>query len=422
MMPQTTAAMKKQNGHPWSPYNRVWNTISYLMLGICLTISLLDTSLPLLQKGLVVLLAAAWGGWYWVVVMQRTRLRFNTLGTVIAFVGAIAVSAALSWIEGPFVMLMFSFYGLTFAMLPMRWAASLVVGISFILAWRFIGFNGRFDLASLSILISFLLSGFFAILLGLYIGSIIRQTSEKQKMIEELEAARDELARAERQAGMLEERQRLAGEIHDTLAQGFTSVVLHLEAAEQALESDPVTARQHIDQARSTARDSLSEARRFVWALRPDMVQRETLDLALQRVAQRWSEESGLAARVEISGTLRSLTPPIEATLLRAAQEGLANVHKHARAAQVTLTLTYMDDEIILDLQDDGAGFDPQVAPQQARLERRGYGLLSLQERAAQLGGSLTVESAPGEGTTLVMALPTGGKPLAGTSQPTEER
>jgi len=241
-------------------------------------------------------------------------------------------------------------------------------------------------------------------------------------MIEELETARDELSRAERQAGILEERQRLAGEIHDTLAQGFTSVVLHLEAADQALDRDPTSARQHIDQARSTARDSLSEARRFVWTLRPDMVQRETLDLAMQRVAQSWSEESGLPARVEISGTSRPLTPPIEATLLRTAQEGLANVYKHARAAQVTLTLTYMDDEIILDVQDDGAGFDPQVAPQQARLEHRGYGLLSLQERAAQLGGSLTVESAPGEGTTLVMALPTSGEPHAGTRQPTEER
>ena len=391
------------------------------MLGICLAISLLDAALLPLQKGLIVLLAAAWGSWYWVFIMQRTRLRFNTLGMAIAFVGAIAVSATLSWLHGSFVMLMFSFYGLTFAMLPIRWAGSLVIAVSFILAWRFVDFNGEFTTASLSILISFLLSGFFAILLGLYIGSIIRQTSEKQKMIEELEAAHDELARAERQAGVLAERQRLAGEIHDTLAQGFTSVVMHLEAAEQALDRDPATARQHIDQARSTARDSLSEARRFVWALRPDMVQSETLDLALQRVTQRWSQESGLAARVEISGTTRSLAPPIEATLLRCAQEGLTNVHKHARAAQVTLTLTYMDDEIILDLQDDGAGFDPQVAPQQARLEHSGYGLLSLQERAAQLGGSLTVESVPGEGTTLVMVLPTSAKSPAGTSQPMEE-
>jgi len=409
-MPRINPAIKDQASPPWSPFNRVWNTISYLMLGICLTISLLDAALQPLQKGLIVLLAAAWGLWYWFFVMQRTRLRINTLGMVLAFLGAIAISTALSWIHSAFVMLMFSFYGLTFAMLPMGWAAPLVIAVSFILAWRFIGFSGEFNTGSLSILVSFLLSGFFAVLLGLYINSIIRQTGEKQKMIEELEAARDELARAERQAGVLEERQRLAGEIHDTLAQGFTSVVLHLEAAEQALDRDPPSVRQHIDQARSAAREGLSEARRFVWALRPDMVRRETLDLALQRVAQRWSEESGLPARVEISGASRSLPPPIEAALLRAAQEGLANVHKHARAAQVNLTLTYMDDEIILDVQDDGAGFDPAVAPQQARQEQRGYGLLSLQERAAQLGGSLTVESSPGEGTTLVMALPTGAK------------
>ena len=409
-MPSSKPPVKDQNSKPWSPFNRIWNTVSYLMLGICLAISLVDASLQPLQKGLVVLLTATWGGWYWVFVMQRTRLQINRLGMMLSFLGAIAISAALSWTHSAFTMLLFSFYGITFAMLPMRWASPLVIAVSIILALRFVDFHSEFNLTSLSILVSFLLSGFFTVLLGLFINNIIRQTSEKQKIIEDLNAARDGLAQAERQAGVLEERQRLASEIHDTLAQGFTSVVMHLEAAEQALERNPASARLHIDQARSTARDSLSEARRFVWALRPDMVQRETLDLALERVAQRWSEENSLPARVEISGESRPLTPPIEATLLRAAQEGLANVHKHARAAQVTLTLTYMDDEIILDVQDDGTGFDLEVAPLQARQEHRGYGLLSLQERASQLGGSLTVESAPGEGTTLVMALPTTGK------------
>jgi signal transduction histidine kinase len=421
-MTPTNPAAKDHNSKPWSPFNRIWNTISYLMLGICLAISLVDTSLQLSQKGLVVLLAAAWGGWYWVFIMQRTRLQINRLGMMLSFLGAVAISTALSWTHSAFTMLLFSFYGITFAMLPMGWAAPLVIAVSIILALRFVDFSVELNLTSLSILVSFLLSGFFAILLGLFINSIIRQTSEKQKMIEELNAARDDLAQAERQAGVLEERQRLASEIHDTLAQGFTSVVMHLEAAEQALEHDPASARLHIDQARSTARDSLGEARRFVWALRPDMVQRETLDLALQRVARRWSEESSLPARVEISGISRPLTPPIEATLLRAAQEGLGNVHKHARAAQVILTLTYMDDEIILDVQDDGAGFDPEVAPQQARLEHRGYGLLSLQERASQLGGSLTVESAPGEGTTLVLSLPISGKSDRGEQNPGDER
>ena len=421
-MQQKSRSTQNQTNPIWNRFNRVWNTISFLMLGICLTISLADPSLPLPEKGLVLLLTAAWGGWYWVFVMQRTHLRFNNRQLMFAFLGAIGVSTALTWIHGAFTMLLFSFYGLTFVLLPVKWGASLVIGVSFILTWRFVDFNGEFTMANASILVSFLLSGFFAVLLGLFIESIIRQTSDKQQMIEELEATRDELAQAERQAGILDERQRLAGEIHDTLAQGFTSVVLHLEAAEQALERDPTSARKHIDQARSTARDSLSEARRFVWALRPDIVQHETLDVAMQRVAQRWSKESGLPARVEISGISRSLLPPIEATLLRAAQEGLANVYKHAQAAQVTLTLTYMDDEIILDVQDDGAGFDPQLAPQQARLEHSGYGLFSLQERAAQLGGRLTVESVPGEGTTLALALPTASTPDTEAQSSTVER
>lgn len=175
-MPRINPANKDQASSPWSPFNRVWNTISYLMLGICLTISLLDADLQPLQKGLIVLLAAAWGLWYWVFVMQRPHLRISTLGMMLAFLGAIAISTALSWIHSAFVMLLFSFYGLTFAMLPMGWAAPLVIAVSFILAWRFVGFRGEFNTASLSILVSFLLSGFFAVLLGLYINSIIRQT------------------------------------------------------------------------------------------------------------------------------------------------------------------------------------------------------------------------------------------------------
>ena len=128
-------------------------------------------------------------------------------------------------------------------------------------------------------------------------------------MIEELEATRSELAQAERQAGILEERQRLAGEIHDTLAQDFTSVVLHLEAAEQALAGDPAAARQHLDQARAAARQGLSEARSFVWALHPEVVQHEPLVQALQRVAGNWSREAGMPAHLEVSGTPRRCLP-----------------------------------------------------------------------------------------------------------------
>jgi signal transduction histidine kinase len=181
---------------------------------------------------------------------------------------------------------------------------------------------------------------------------------------------------------------------------------MHLEAAEQALERDPAVAKQRIIQSRQIARDHLSEARRFLWALRPDVVAREPLAQAIERVARRWSEETGLDAEVSISGEAAPLPAPLEATLLRTAQEALTNIRKHAQASCVMLTLSYMDDEVILDVQDDGIGFISKPTDQ-AGFEH-GYGLMSLRESALQLGGTLEVESTPGEGTTLALALPVG--------------
>lgn len=228
-------------------------------------------------------------------------------------------------------------------------------------------------------------------------------------MIEKLQAAQESQARAERQAGILEERQRLAREIHDTLAQGFTSVVMQLEAAEQDLAPsvDLSRARLHIDQARATARESLAEARRFVWALRSGPLERDSLADAIRRVAGRWAEESGMTARVEVDGEPHELPAPYEVALLRTAQESLANIRKHAQASQVTLTLTYLADQVSLDVADNGRGFDPDGASGGAGApEGSGYGLLGLRERVEALGGSLSLESAPGEGATLAVSLP----------------
>jgi signal transduction histidine kinase len=216
-----------------------------------------------------------------------------------------------------------------------------------------------------------------------------------------------------RQAAVLEERQRMAREIHDTLAQGFTSIVMHLEAAEAALSDDLATAQHHLEQARSTARESLEEARRLVWALRPQHLERDSLPEALRRVVARWSQESDIPAEVTVTGTPASLHPEVEVTLLRAAQEALTNVRKHARAGRVAVTLSYMDDLVVLDVQDDGVGFDPHLPEVSNLREVRsgGFGLQAMRERVARLGGRLLIESAPGEGTTVVVEVPASSPP-----------
>jgi len=209
-----------------------------------------------------------------------------------------------------------------------------------------------------------------------------------------------------RQIGVLAERQRLAREIHDTLAQGFTSIVMHLEAAEQALPASPETVLSHIDWARGTARESLAEARRVVWALRPDILEGASLPEAIEHLVGRWSEESGVTTSADVTGAARPLPTHTEATLLRAVQEALANVRKHARASNVAVTLSYMADMVALDVRDDGIGFDPTQASKDNGRVSGGFGLAAMRERVEQQGGKLIIESAPGEGATLVVELP----------------
>ncbi len=160
-----------------------------------------------------------------------------------------------------------------------------------------------------------------------------------------------------REAGVLDERQRMAREIHDTLAQGLTGIITQLQAAEQAVE-DPSAWRRHFDAATRLARDSLSEARRSVEALRPEPLETARLSDALGEVAGRWSSLHGVPVQVTTTGTGCPMRPEAEFALLRTAQEALANVARHARATRVGVTLSYMEHQVALDVRDDGQGFD----------------------------------------------------------------
>ena len=218
----------------------------------------------------------------------------------------------------------------------------------------------------------------------------------------------EEALRAGRQGGILLERQRLAREIHDTLAQGFTGVITNLTAAE--LTSGPrvvdATYAQYINDAKRIARDSLAETRRLVWALRPQALDRYSLPEAVERLVEAWAEQTGVDATVATNGVQHELLPEAEAALIRAAQEALTNVHKHARASMVNVTLTYMKDRVVIDVLDDGDGFEPTaVTTTVGAQDEGGFGLTAMRERVEQLGGKLIVESAPGEGTTIVVEL-----------------
>jgi signal transduction histidine kinase len=381
-------------------WTRVWAIVTLAMLAVSLAICLADRGLPAQAKLAAIGLSGLWAAWYWLFVARSRSWRERLTVRVVSFAVSIVLAGALSRIHVIFVLLLFGYYGVAFGALPIGWAIPTVVLSSLVLAARFMDFRGGRPVAdNLYYLFGFLGMAFVDAVLGLFITSIVRQSAERQRMIEEIAATRGELARAERAAGVIEERRRLAGEIHDTLAQGFTGIVLQLENAQAQADADPAGSRARVDRALTIARQSLAEARRALWALRPELLEREPFEAAIGRLARKWSETSGIHTETLVTGTPCPLPASVEVTLLRAAQEALANALKHADSRTVSLTLSYMEDQVAMDVQDDGKGFDV-CAP------ARGFGLKGMGERVESLGGSLSVESAPGEGTTLVVQMP----------------
>lgn len=208
------------------------------------------------------------------------------------------------------------------------------------------------------------------------------------------------LSTQSRETAVIAERNRIARDIHDTLAQGFTGVIVQLEAAEDAnLQGFPKEAGQHLDRARSLARESLNEARRSVQALRPQALDDSDLSDALDDLFRKMTAGTGLVSEFTVLGVSRSLRPEWETNLFHIGQEILTNALRHARAMRFTATLAFLPGEVSLDLRDDGRGFDPS-------LRNDGYGLLGIRERVEGMGGRLVVQSLVGQGTTVLITLP----------------
>jgi signal transduction histidine kinase len=239
-----------------------------------------------------------------------------------------------------------------------------------------------------------------AFVYGNFVDRIVRQSSERAELIGQLEATRAELAAANHQAGTLAERQRLAGEIHDTLAQGFSSIIVLLQAAETGLGPDTAgPVRQQISLAARTARENLTEARGLVAALTPAGLAGGNLPGALRRITERAQAETGIDAAFSEAGEPRPLPAALDVVLLRVAQEALANVRKHAAARAVRVGLCYGDGMVSLQVSDDGRGFVADGAT-------GGYGLRGMQERVTQVHGRFEVTSTPGAGTCVRAEVP----------------
>ncbi|AIV41622.1 sensor histidine kinase [Curtobacterium sp. MR_MD2014] len=291
--------------------------------------------------------------------------------------------------------LVFPLFFLYLHVLP-RIVGPTAVVVATLVAVVALGVHGGFTLGGV---VGPLVGAGVALLIGLGYRALAREAVEREALLAELIATRDRLAATEREQGVLAERARLAREIHDTVAQGLSSIQMLLHAAERADGDRPGT--EHIRLARETAADGLADTRRFIRELAPPTLD-QGLGAALRRLAdQQWTRD-GLAVSVAVSDD--GLPMDVETALLRIAQGAVANAVQHAAPSQVDVTVTVDGREARLTVVDDGVGFDPVTSGDDVAASDS-FGLRAMAERVEQFGGRLDVDSAPGRGTTVTAVL-----------------
>lgn len=324
---------------------------------------------------------------------ERLRLPRSIAYLVLAY----AAIGVLTWVDPNTLVLLFTMYPETFVTLPTRVAIVATLVLTAIYTLVLIADNGWTARALTTHGFGSLVTLGFALVLGLFLTGVVNQSGQRRTLIEELTAARHELGRAQHRAGAAAERERLARDIHDTLAQGYTSIVMLAQATDVALDTGKLDdARRRIAQIDDTARENLAEARSLIAAMQPPALEGRSLDAALQRVVERFQRDTGIASTLTIDGGARAHSANVDVVLIRAAQEALTNVKRHAEAKHVVVQLCGRDDQTVLEVRDDGVGFDPTAMG-------AGYGLDGMRARAAEVGGSVSIHS--GAGGTLVRVI-----------------
>ena len=417
------------------------NVVPYVMLAFSVVVTLVlyhaqwETGSPLVPL-LLCALAAAWTLWmYTLHPAWRDRPRvMGVFVTVLLAIMAVMV-ARYSWLG------FYTFTGYYYVYLLVESWPRRIVGIGLVACFAGIsqgeGFQGAFDLPRVLILVGAIAVNVLAgcafawftwashkesLLRRQLFDELAETNSRLEATLAENTGLHRQLLAQAREAGVLDERQRMAREIHDTLAQGLIGIITQMQAAKGAAD-DPAEQRRHYDTATMLARESLSEARRSVHALRPEPLERGRLGEALAGIAQRWSALHGVPVHVTTAAPALAVRPEAELALLRTAQEALANVAKHAAANRVDLRLSFLAGDIVLDVRDDGRGFDPAhvvsrdpayaaslagdpngSAPGHA--PSGGFGLVAMRQRIEGVSGTLRVDAEPGAGTAISASVP----------------
>ena len=328
--------------------------------------------------------------------LATNKATIATLGLMVGF-------AALVAVDGSYLFMLFGVYSFLFGYSTDLRRAAILSGLltaAWIVAWI------AYDLPAGAIATPIFVWG-VANAINVLSTRISRQNAERGELITRLQRTQDELATAERERGVLEERQRLAREIHDTLAQGFTSVVLLTEAMQKQLDSlPPERLADSLALLASTGRQNLDEARRLIDDQTPVALEDRSLPRALQLLADDLSRRIDADVTVDLpDGTGFGGTEDV--VLLRVAQESCANISKYADASHVSISLTFDDTHATLCIADDGYGFDPsQPQPTTVSAMSGGSGLTNMAERVRELDGTFDIRSSPGDGTTVIASIP----------------
>jgi signal transduction histidine kinase len=357
---------------------------------------------------LVLAAALVFSGWYvgGVVLASRTRDRalgsWWLVGLALIWVGTVAASVEFVWLA-------FSLWLLAGYILQWRWAVVFSALVFVIVAVAPILHLGTTTYANV---IGPLVGGVFALGISRGYIELLSDARERQHLVASLVQAQaemadlhEELAHTQRESGAIEERTRLSRDIHDTIAQGFSSISLLARAS--LSNGSAADGSQVLNQIDSIARDNLVDVRRIVAALAPAELEEGALASALGRMLERLGEETGLDTELHADEGFPALPTTVEVALLRTAQSALANVRLHADARRVIVNLVDVEDSVRLDIVDDGHGFDaPAWDSGSTGVGLGGYGLHSMRARLRELGGGLDVESADGEGTALSAHVP----------------
>jgi signal transduction histidine kinase len=385
---------KSKNPEVWEQWDWVWHFSAYGL--ILLNIIIVYNSEPgITGFSFFLILSALLGLWYIPFVNSSTlRIWENPKRGVLYLVPGWAIWAGLISLTADSLLLIGIFFPLVFSRFPILWAAGITIFQTLGLYFLYIMFYPTEQWFLILTIILGLLT--IATIIAAFISSIIKQSTERQRLIDELTLSRANLMRVEREAGRLTERQRLARDIHDTLAQHFTSIIIHLSAAKH---SNPESVQSEVQQAEDAAREGLEEIRRIVRDMRPEQIEKASLIEAVEELVARWSAENSVQVKMKVTGTPRSLTPSAETALLRISQEAMHNIHKHAQAKTVNITFSFMEDIFVMDIVDDGLGFD-------ASKTSNGFGLKTMRDRIEELSGTLAIESERGGGTAIAVSLP----------------